>query len=308
MYKYLLILITAILLFSCQKSSVTTNSSQQPLSIGGEPVLSDSSLFYVDYIDSVSAVANVGNLQSEGSSPLISRGVVWGTTAIPTTDLQTKTDIGTDQGYFDVKMTNLSSNTTYYVREFATNSKGTTYGAQKIFTTYIQFKDVAIGKVWAGGMVFYFLQPGDPTYDPNVLHGLIVNISHIRDFDSIAWNTNTWNTDVSGTNTGVTFGISSTGNINSEQYGYCAAKLATWGYAGYSDWGLPSKDELNQIYLNVGPGAVAPNTNIGNFMKVTYWTSSQFNIDSAYSQSFVDGTQSPADKYTKYSICQIRAF
>jgi hypothetical protein len=44
----------------------------------------------------------------------------------------------------------------------------------------------------------------------------------------------------------------------------------------YSDWYLPSRYELFLMYQNIGPGASAPNTNIGNFLPAQYWTSTEY--------------------------------
>jgi len=60
---------------------------------------------------------------------------VWSTSASPTVALSTKTTDGTATGTFTSSITNLSPGTLYYVRSYATNSAGTSYGAQISFTT-----------------------------------------------------------------------------------------------------------------------------------------------------------------------------
>ncbi|MCX6188889.1 MAG: DUF1566 domain-containing protein [Bacteroidetes bacterium] len=52
---------------------------------------------------------------------------------------------------------------------------------------------------------------------------------------------------------------------------------------GYSDWYLPSKEELNLLYQQ--------RTLIGGFAKDTYWSSSEVNTICAWIQSFDTGTQ-----------------
>jgi uncharacterized protein (TIGR02145 family) len=60
---------------------------------------------------------------------------VWGTTSDPTVSLSTKTSNGTGTGSFTSNITGLSAGTLYYVRSYATNSVGTSYGTQVSFTT-----------------------------------------------------------------------------------------------------------------------------------------------------------------------------
>lgn len=75
-----------------------------------------------------------GNVTNVGGSAVTSRGICWSTSQNPTiTDNQVVS--GSGQGSFTGNMTNLSANTTYYVRAFATSSIGTAYGSQKTFTT-----------------------------------------------------------------------------------------------------------------------------------------------------------------------------
>ena len=76
-----------------------------------------------------------GNVVSDGGSPVTARGVVWSTNSNPTISLSTKTSDGLGMGNFTSNLTGLSSNTTYYVRAYATNGVGTSYGNELTFTT-----------------------------------------------------------------------------------------------------------------------------------------------------------------------------
>ena len=74
-----------------------------------------------------------GNL-SDGGAPVTARGVCWGTTAGPTIEGSKTTD-GIGSGAFTSNITGLSMATTYHVRAYATNRKGTAYGDELSFTT-----------------------------------------------------------------------------------------------------------------------------------------------------------------------------
>jgi uncharacterized protein (TIGR02145 family) len=75
-----------------------------------------------------------GTVLSEGGSAITSRGVCWSTTQNPTI-ANFKTTDGSGIGTFSSNITGLNLTTTYYVRAYATNSNGTTYGNQQTFTT-----------------------------------------------------------------------------------------------------------------------------------------------------------------------------
>jgi uncharacterized protein (TIGR02145 family) len=76
-----------------------------------------------------------GNISSDGGGIIAARGVCWSTSQNPTISLSTKTNNGTGSGSYTSSISGLLSGTTYYVRAYATNSVGTSYGGQISFTT-----------------------------------------------------------------------------------------------------------------------------------------------------------------------------
>jgi len=85
-------------------------------------------------ITAISATGG-GNISSDGGGLVTARGIIWSTSTGPTISLSTKTNDGGGTGAFTSSMTGLSTNTKYYVRAYATNSAGTTYGDEITFTT-----------------------------------------------------------------------------------------------------------------------------------------------------------------------------
>ncbi len=75
-----------------------------------------------------------GNITSDGGGAITARGVCWSTTENPTT-ANSKTTDGSGTGIFTSAITGLTPDTTYYVRAYATNSIGTSFGSQITFTT-----------------------------------------------------------------------------------------------------------------------------------------------------------------------------
>lgn len=88
----------------------------------------------VSAITTTSATSG-GNISSDGGQTVTARGVCWSTSSNPTTALSTKTTNGTGTGSFTSSITGLTSNTTYYVRAYATTSVSTVYGNEISFTT-----------------------------------------------------------------------------------------------------------------------------------------------------------------------------
>ena len=77
-----------------------------------------------------------GNITNDGGSAITARGVCWSTSANPTLS-GSYTVTGTGSGSFSTPLSSLIPNTTYYVRAYATNADGTTYGNEISFTTTI---------------------------------------------------------------------------------------------------------------------------------------------------------------------------
>ena len=81
-----------------------------------------------------SSAVTGGNVTSDGNASVTERGVVYATTQNPTIS-NTKVTSGSGTGSFTCNLSGLQPNTTYYVRAYAINSKGTAYGTQVTFTT-----------------------------------------------------------------------------------------------------------------------------------------------------------------------------
>ena len=81
---------------------------------------------------------------------------------------------------------------------------------------------------------------------------------------------------------------------------YAAGLARAYSGGGYSDWYLPSRDELNQLYLN----QVA----IGGFGSAFYWSSSEYVPYAALSQAFDSGGQYNGNKSGASRVRAVRAF
>jgi hypothetical protein len=180
----------------------------------------------------------------DGGSPVITRGICWGTNPQPTI-LDNTTSDGSGLGAFTSILSNLQPNTTYYFRAYATNSVGTGYGNELSFSTTAD-TILQVGCYYRGGIIAYILQDGDPGYDPNVQHGLIVAAEAPDTLE-------TWGCAVSGliiaTNFAIGAGAQNTQEIVSacNETGFAAKRCADLVLNGYDDWFLPSYNEMDKI-------------------------------------------------------------
>jgi uncharacterized protein (TIGR02145 family) len=84
-------------------------------------------------ISTTTAVSG-GNITNDGGAQIVTGGVCWNTSDDPTTE-NNRTIEGGQLSSFTSNITQLSPNTTYYVRAYATNSAGTAYGKSVSFKT-----------------------------------------------------------------------------------------------------------------------------------------------------------------------------
>jgi hypothetical protein len=136
----------------------------------------------------------------------------------------------------------------------------------------------------AGGIVFYITDGG--------LHGL-----EAATVDQVSTQWGCYGTIISGANgTAVGTGEQNTADLIAGCNETTAASVASAYGPG---WYLPSKDELNLLYVQKEFGVV------GGFASSNYWSSSQANSGFAWRQSFGSGLQ--YDNYSKGSTLRVRA-
>jgi uncharacterized protein (TIGR02145 family) len=97
-----------------------------------------------------------GNVTAPGGTVVTARGVCWGTSSNPTIANNFTTN-GSGAGAYTSNLSGLTANTTYYVRAYATNSNGTTYGNEVIFASVTTFTDI-------DGNIYNAIQIGNQTW------------------------------------------------------------------------------------------------------------------------------------------------
>lgn len=74
---------------------------------------------------------------------------------------------------------------------------------------------------------------------------------------------------------------------------YPARYASTLVFGGFDDWYLPSKEELRLVYRTLGTAT----PRLGNFGKSFYWTSSEYDLNNAWTVNFKDGQEFDREKW-----------
>lgn len=171
-----------------------------------------------------------GNVTDDGGATVTARGVCWSTSPDPTID-DNKTSDGNGTGAFTSQLTNLTHSTTYYIRAYATNSEGTSYGDQKYFSTL------------SDGMI-----NGHQYVDLGLSSGLKwatcnVGADSPEDYGNYyAWGETETKAEYTEDNSD-TFGQQLNDISGNAQYD---AATANWG----GSWRMPTRDEIKELMYN----------------------------------------------------------
>jgi len=168
--------------------------------------------------------------------------------------------------------------------------------AQQEYNASIEKDSFYIGQYYGGGIIFFL--------DNTKNHGLIAataDLEYIR---------NPWfhgHYKVTGA-TSKSDGMSNTEkivNVQGDSGKYAALKCAEYTGEGYTDWYLPSKQELNRLYQQKDI--------VGGFADESpskpYWSSTEYDFANAWCQFFDTGLQRINSKANVFSYVRpIRAF
>lgn len=146
----------------------------------------------------------------------------------------------------------------------------------------------------AGGIVFYVTDGG--------LHGMEASlVDQTGRWDAVEWGCSQTATGANRTQIGI-------GAVNTSDIIYAGcpdrphpAHLAyDFEFNGYTDWFLPSLDELKQLHLQKNV--------VGGFVDEAYWSSSESDYDLAGNVFFLDGFAGVTLKTSFLNVRVIRAF
>ncbi len=158
-----------------------------------------------------------------------------------------------------------------------------------------------IGENYGGGVVFYIYDNGQ--------HGLVAAPDDQNGGLGIFWFCCTYINTAAKAN-GIGAGLKNTSQIIAVQAQFsgnvfnaasvCNQYSPTVAGVTYGDWYLPSKHELNLLYLQKDL--------VGGFSNSNYWSSSELDNTSTWQQHFGNSVQSAGNKNSNFLVRAVRAF
>jgi len=237
---------------------------------------------------------------ADETDPIYGASVASGITGTDTTNWNNKLDSETDpvftawdKDYADLINTPVAADGSETKVTAGTNvtvtGSGTTASPYVVNAT--GGATLAIGDSYQGGIIFWLDATGQ--------HGLIAATTDQS--TGIQWYNGTYTT-TNAVRDGIGAGMYNTERIiaNQSTGSYAAQLCANYQGGGYGDWYLPSKYELNLLYLQ--------KTAVGGFASAYYWSSTEFNGTNAWVQYFVGGYQNHTIEYYTTYVRAVRAF
>jgi len=214
---------------------------------------------------STTSATSGGIVYLQCSSPIISKGIVWSSTQMPTlANNHGYTTDGIGVGEFGSNMMLLIPQTNYFVRAYATNSAGTTYGNQVKFTTLNSYTpQVCLGSEQISdvdGNIYNTVKIGTQCWMKENLRttkfrgGTAISLVS----DNFLWNSITSSARC----------LNNNNLVNEEFYGY----LYNWYAASQNDicpegWRVPLDSDWDILRNFVDPNAAGNNNIAGNLLK-----------------------------------------
>ena len=272
----------------------------------------------VTSITSASAVGG-GEVTSDGGTAVFERGVCWSTSHNPEiTDSHANNGMGT--GSYTVNMTGLTEDATYYVRAYAVNSEGTSYGAE---VSFVPLPEGAVGSLFSvsASNQVYFSQGNlqyrasdgkwrfaEQQYDCIGSANSDISSSYSGWIDLFGWGTSGWNsgancyqpwsTSTSDSNyyPGGSYTNSLTGSYAKADWGVYNKILNGGNQAGM--WRTLTKDEWAYVFDTRGTASgiryakACVNSQNGVILLPDDWRSSYYSLSSTNNTSagFTDNT------------------
>jgi hypothetical protein len=159
---------------------------------------------------------------------------------------------------------------------------------------------IELGAIYQGGMIFHIDQTGE--------HGLV---AALQDLEGL-YEWGCYGTTISGAD-GALIGTGYQNTLDivagCSATPIAASEALAYESEGYSDWYLPSIDELLEMYNTIGQGG--PDGNIGGFEGLTngwYWSSLGYGNNYAWTVYFYSGVVQFRDKNETHRVRAIRSF